>query len=645
MRNSHFLTAGKLFFECVCSENESVPQKTFVQYRCRHGVARIGNPSYGYFQVTSTIAGQQWHAAKVWLTRNWKIRYTANIGVRPVLRPCVWVRPQASVQQEEPSRMASASPALVEQGGANRRADAGVDLRVHGLVNTGTIFANLSPAALTEAALARGEGVLSNKGAFAAYTGTHTGRSPKDRYLVAPPPSQAEMWWGPVNRPMQPEIFERLRARVIRYFEGRETFVNDGWACADPRQRLQVRVISDKAWHALFANCLFLRPSASERAGFQPDFTVFHAGDLEADPARDGTRSGVFIVLNLEKRVILIGGTHYAGEIKKSIFSVLNYLMPHRGVFPMHCSANMGASGDTALFFGLSGTGKTTLSADPGRRLIGDDEHGWSDDGVFNFEGGCYAKTINLTQEHEPQIWNAIRFGCVLENVAIDPATREPDFRDTRYTENTRAAYPVDFIDDCELTGQGGHPRCILFLTCDAFGVLPPVSKLTTDQALYHFLSGYTAKIAGTETGITEPQATFSTCFAAPFLPLHPARYAEMLGQRLTQHRAEVWFLNTGWTSGPFGQGHRIPLKYTRAMVQAILNGDLAGVSLSPDPVFKVLVPQACPGVPQALLNPRSTWKNSADYDAKAAQLADLFRNNFKAYASQVTEAVRAASP
>ncbi|HEV3082014.1 MAG TPA: phosphoenolpyruvate carboxykinase (ATP) [Gemmataceae bacterium] len=526
-----------------------------------------------------------------------------------------------------------------------RSSEPGIDLRALGLRAPGPVHANLAPAALTEAALARHEGFLSRKGAFVAYTGAHTGRSPKDRFIVSTPRSREEIWWGPINRPIDEAAFEHLHAKVLAFLEGRELFVNDGWACADPRYRHQVRVISDLAWHSLFANCLFLRPSAAERTGFQPDLTIIHASDLHADPSRDGTRSDVFIVLNLEKRLVLIGGTHYAGEIKKSVFSVLNYLMPQQGVFPMHCSANIGHGGDTALFFGLSGTGKTTLSADPERRLIGDDEHGWSADGVFNFEGGCYAKTIDLTLEREPQIWNAIRFGCVLENVIIDPVTREPDFADERYTENTRAAYPVDYIDNCELSGRGGHPKNILFLTCDAFGVLPPVSRLTTDQSLYHFLSGYTAKVAGTEAGVTEPKATFSTCFAAPFLPLHPARYAAMLGERLQQHGSQVWLVNTGWTGGPEGEGKRIELQYTRAMVRSILNGDLKKVSFAPDPVFKVLVPTTCPGVPPQLLQARSTWRNQADYDAKARQLAELFRNNFANYASEVSEAVRMAGP
>jgi phosphoenolpyruvate carboxykinase (ATP) len=416
-------------------------------------------------------------------------------------------------------------------------------------------------------------------------------------------------------------------------------------ACADPRHRLNVRVIADKAWHALFARCLLLRPSAEERAGSRPDLTVLCAADMSADPRLDGTRSETFIVLNLERGLVMIGGTHYAGEIKKSVFSYLNYLLPKHGVFPMHCSANLGADGRTALFFGLSGTGKTTLSADPERRLIGDDEHGWSGDGVFNIEGGCYAKCIRLSQEGEPQIWDAIRFGCVLENVVIDPSMRRPDYDDDRYTENTRAAYPVEFIPNCELSGRGGHPDTILFLTCDAFGVLPPLARLTTEQALYHFLSGYTAKIAGTEAGVTDPEATFSTCFAAPFLPLPPARYAEMLHDKLRHHGSQVWLVNTGWTGGGFGRGRRIRLAHTRSMVRAILSGALKYVPCALDPIFGLQVPQACPDVPAELLRPRDSWPNPADYDAAARRLAGLFHANFKNHAGQVSEPVRAAGP
>jgi phosphoenolpyruvate carboxykinase (ATP) len=372
---------------------------------------------------------------------------------------------------------------------------------------------------------------------------------------------------------------------------------------------------------------------------------VLCASGMRADPATDGTRSEVFIVLHLDRRLVLIGGTEYAGEIKKGIFSFLNYLLPQRGVFPMHCSANVGAGGDTALFFGLSGTGKTTLSADPARRLIGDDEHGWSDDGVFNIEGGCYAKTIRLSYAGEPQIWEAIRFGSVLENVVVDPLTRRADFDDESLTENTRAAYPVHFIPGAEPSSRGGHPRRVLFLTCDAFGVMPPLAKLTPEQAMYHFLSGYTAKVAGTEKGVTEPEATFSTCFAAPFLPLHPARYAELLREKLTAHSAEVWLLNTGWSGGPYGVGSRIPLPETRAMVRAVLDGALEHVPLSADPVFGVRVPHSVPGVPARLLRPRETWSDPAAYDARAKRLAGLFRSNFEAYAAQVSDAVRRAAP
>jgi phosphoenolpyruvate carboxykinase (ATP) len=521
----------------------------------------------------------------------------------------------------------------------------GLDLRAHGLVNPGVVHANLAPAALVEHALARGEGHLTKKGALAAYTGSRTGRSPQDRFLIPEPNREKDIWWGPVNRKLDPAVYDRLFAKAQAYLQGRDLFVFDGWACADPRYRLNVRVIAEEAWHALFVQCLLLRPSAAERAGFQPQLTILDVGGLHADPATDGTRSEVFVILNLQRNMVLVSGSRYAGEIKKAIFSVLNYRLPQQGVFPMHCSANIGLRGDTALFFGLSGTGKTTLSADPERRLIGDDEHGWSDEGVFNIEGGCYAKTIRLSREGEPQIWRAIRFGSVLENVVVDPVTRRPDFDDQRYTENTRAAYPVDFIDNCELSGRGGHPRNLLFLTCDAFGVLPPLARLMPEQAMYHFLSGYTAKVAGTEAGVIEPQATFSTCFAAPFLPLHPARYAEMLQERLRRHAAEVWLVNTGWSGGPPGQGGRIKLAYTRAMVRAILDGSLAGVPLSRDPVFGLLVPQSCPGVPPELLRPRDLWQNPSAYDGQARQLATLFQANFKAYASHVSEAVRRAGP
>jgi phosphoenolpyruvate carboxykinase (ATP) len=521
----------------------------------------------------------------------------------------------------------------------------GIDLRPHGIYNPGRVVANASPAVLIEEALVRGEGVLSDRGAFVAETGSRTGRSPRDRFVVSEAGTQSQIWWGNVNRPIEEPVFDRLLTRVQAYLQGRDLFVCDTWACADPRHRLRVRVIGELAWHTLFARCLLLRPGLNDLSHFSPDLTIYAAPLLHADPASDGTKSEAFILLHLSRGIVVVGGTRYAGEIKKSVFSYLNYLLPQRGVFPMHCSANIGPGDDTALFFGLSGTGKTTLSADPSRRLIGDDEHGWSDDGVFNIEGGCYAKCIRLRAESEPQIFNAIRFGSVLENVVLDPLTRVPNFDDGSLTENTRAAYPVDLIDQIEPSGQGGQPRNVVFLTCDAFGVLPPLSRLTPEQALYHFLSGYTAKVAGTEAGVVEPEATFSTCFAAPFLPLYPAQYAAMLHDKLTTHRAPVWLINTGWTGGAYGEGKRIKLALTRAMVHAALDGSLNNVTFSPDPIFNVEVPAACPGVPPELLQPRRSWGNQQAYDEKARTLAGLFRDNFKNYSDQVTEAVREAGP
>jgi phosphoenolpyruvate carboxykinase (ATP) len=554
-----------------------------------------------------------------------------------------------------------------------------LDLSRHGIQHPGTVHYQLAPAAWVELALARGEGMLAANGAFVAYTGTHTGRSPKDRYVVAER-SSADIWWGAVNRPMEPPVFEHLLHRTSAYLQGRDLFVCDAWACADLDHRLPVRVIADKAWHALFAQSLlregeprvapgpspspleesrdgganstsFSHPSSQMERTINADssdstrLTIICASGMHADPAIDGTRSDTFIVLHLERRLVLIGGTEYAGEIKKAVFSVLNYLLPYRGVFPMHCSANLGSSGETALFFGLSGTGKTTLSADPERRLIGDDEHAWSDTGVFNIEGGCYAKMIRLSRDCEPQIWNAIRFGSVLENVVLDPETRQPDYDDERFTENTRAAYPLAFIEGAEPSSRGGHPRTILFLTCDTFGVLPPVSRLTPEQTLYQFLSGYTAKVAGTEAGVHEPEATFSTCFAAPFLPLQPARYVELLAERLRAHGSQVWLVNTGWTGGPYGRGQRIPLGYTRAMVRAILNGTLDRVPTAPDPYFGLLAPESCPDVPSELLRPYAACPDRTDYETRARHLGSLFRKNFETYASQVAESVRQAGP
>jgi phosphoenolpyruvate carboxykinase (ATP) len=541
-----------------------------------------------------------------------------------------------------------AAPSFADSLATNASAQEDFELRVPGLINTGRIHANLGRAALAEQAVLRGEGMLTDTGALVASTGARTGRSPRDRYVIPEPGRKDDIWWGASNQPIDPAVFQRLLDKTLAYLQGRDLFVTDAWACADPRYRLSVRLVAEKAWHALFIHSLLLRPTREELAALAngtPQLTIINACGMYADPASDGTRSEVFVILNLERRLVLIGGTQYAGEIKKSVFSMLNYLLPQQGVFPMHCSANIGAAGDTALFFGLSGTGKTTLSADPERHLIGDDEHGWSERGVFNIEGGCYAKTIRLSREGEPQIWNAIRFGSVLENVVVNPRTRRPDYDDDRYTENTRAAYPVEFIDNCELSGRGGHPANVVFLTCDAFGVLPPLSRLTPEQALYHFLSGYTAKVAGTETGVTEPQETFSTCFAAPFLPLHPTRYADLLHQKLRTHQSQVWLVNTGWTGGPYRQGTRMKLAHTRALVRAAIGGHLAKTPFSPDPVFGVLVPESCPGVPSELLRPRNTWRNPAEYDAQARRLAGLFQSNFAKYASHASEAVRQAGP
>ena len=492
---------------------------------------------------------------------------------------------------------------------------------------------NLAPARLVEIALERREGILSSTGALVVQTGTRTGRSPQDRYIVAEPDRTPEIWWGPINQPMSPDRFAGLWQRACEYARDRQLFIFDGFAGADPRYRLPVRVITEAAWHSLFAHTLFRRPLVEELDAFQPGFTVINLCGFQADPERDGTRSEACIAIDFNRRRILIVGTAYAGETKKSIFTVMNYLLPSQGVLPMHCSANIGPSGDTALFFGLSGTGKTTLSADSDRRLIGDDEHGWSEHGVFNFEGGCYAKTIRLSRESEPLIWNAIRFGSVLENVVVDSRTREARFDDASITENTRGTYPVEHIDNCEMSGQGGHPANVLFLTCDAFGVLPPISRLDHDQAAHHFLLGYTAKVAGTEAGVKEPVATFSACFGAPFLPLHPRTYASMLQQRLRRHGANVWLVNTGWIGGKAGEADRIPLRYTRAMVRAALTGRLANVEYARDPVFGLSVPQECPDVPKELLMPRHAWKDPERYDVQARQLARLFDENAKALA------------
>ena len=524
--------------------------------------------------------------------------------------------------------------------------DEDVPLDRHGLNPDGRVHRNLSPARLYEESLARDDGRLVHMGALAVVTAPHTGRSPNDRFVVRDGKTESVVDWGKVNVPMTPEHYAALREDVVAHLNGRDLFVHDARAGSDETHGINVRVISEGPWYALFAYNMFLRLDERELSDFEPRFTVLHAPGVKADPARHGSRTETAIVVNFTAREVLVAGTRYAGEIKKSIFSVLNHMLPDAGVFPMHCSANIGSDGDVALFFGLSGTGKTTLSADAERGLIGDDEHGWSENGVFNFEGGCYAKTIRLSPEGEPEIYQATQmFGTILENVVLDERTREIDFDDTSITENTRASYPIHYIPNAVEPSRGGHPSNVVFLTADAFGVLPPISRLTPEQAMYHFLSGYTAKVAGTERGVTEPAATFSACFGAPFLPRHPGVYAKMLGEKLREHGARVWLVNTGWSGGGYGVGKRMKLGYTRAMVTAALRGDLDGAEFAPDPVFGIDVPTAVPGVPSEVLRPRDTWADHDAYDAAAAKLAKMFRDNFERFASQVADAVKAAGP
>ncbi|MBZ5556809.1 MAG: phosphoenolpyruvate carboxykinase [Acidobacteriia bacterium] len=514
-------------------------------------------------------------------------------------------------------------------------------------IRTDRVRWNLSVAALYEEAVRRNEGEIAAEGPLACRTGQHTGRSPNDKFVVREPSSEAHVAWGNVNRPMTEAHFDVLRTDLLNALAGRELFVQDCYAGADATYRLPVRVITEYAWHSLFARHMFIDdPEAPSESTHVPEFTVISIPSFTADPARHGTNGDTVIAVHFGKKLVLIGGTSYAGEIKKSIFTILNYLLPLKGVLPMHCSANIGTGGDTALFFGLSGTGKTTLSSDPDRLLIGDDEHGWSDRGVFNFEGGCYAKTIRLSAEAEPQIYATTRrFGTVLENVVVDPDTRALNLDDDCLTENTRAAYPISFIDNAVPSGQGGHPRNIVMLTADAFGVLPPIARLAPAAAMYHFLSGYTAKVAGTEKGLTEPKATFSTCFGAPFLPLPPSRYARMLGEKIARHGARVWLVNTGWTGGPHGVGSRMKIAHTRAMIRAAVSGTLDAVAYEKDPIFNLDIPRSCPEVPAGVLTPRSTWANGADYDRQARQLARMFAENFKAFEGGVTAEVLAAGP
>jgi phosphoenolpyruvate carboxykinase (ATP) len=515
-------------------------------------------------------------------------------------------------------------------------------LEQHGIHNINIAYWNLGPSQLMEHAVQRREGTFSAEGALVVRTGQFTGRSPKDKFVVRDEVTDRTVQWGAVNQPMTEANFDRLYAKMLTFWQGHDVYVQDCSVGADPEYSVPLRVVTQLAWHNLFARQLFIR--SAEPENHRPDFTILFAPDFQASPSEDGTNSETCIVINFKKRVVLICGTSYAGEMKKSAFTIMNYLLPERGVFPMHCSANIGKKGDTALFFGLSGTGKTTLSADPHRRLIGDDEHGWSDSGVFNFEGGCYAKCIRLSRQNEPQIWNAIRYGTVLENVAMDAESRLLDFDSEEVTENTRAAYPLSFIEEAVIPSVGGHPTNVFFLTADAFGVLPPISHLTPEQAMYHFLSGYTAKVAGTERGLgSEPQATFSACFGSPFLPRPEATYASLLGDKLRRYQASCWLVNTGWVGGPYGVGNRMSLPHTRAILEAALNGDLNNVPMTPHPVFKVAVPQSCPGVPPQFLDARGMWANKNAYDKAAADLSARFNKNFAKFRNVGLEIMEAA--
>ncbi|MFQ5709542.1 MAG: phosphoenolpyruvate carboxykinase [bacterium] len=527
------------------------------------------------------------------------------------------------------------------------------DLESHGIKNINNAYWNLSTSALYEHAIRRREGLVAHLGPLVVRTGHHTGRSPNDKFIVQEPTSEKNIWWGQVNRPFEPKKFEQLHRHLLAYLQGKDIFIQDCLAGADEKYQLKVRVITETAWHNIFVKNLFIEAPREQLGSIGPDFTIINLPRFHAVPEIDGTNSEVFIMVNFRQKLILIGGTSYAGEIKKSVFTILNYLLPldahDRGkqVLSMHCSANVGDGGDVALFFGLSGTGKTTLSADPTRQLIGDDEHGWSDRGVFNFEGGCYAKVIRLSKDAEPEIYACTRkFGTILENVAIDPHTRRLDLDDASLTENTRAAYPISYIDNAVLSGMAGHPRNILMLTADAFGVMPPVAKLTQTQAMYHFLSGYTAKVAGTEKGLgKEPQATFSTCFGAPFMALHPTVYSEMLGEKMAKHQVNCWLVNTGWSGGPYGVGQRMKIAYTRAMVAAALNGSLAKIPTKEDPIFGVHIPVSCPEVPTEVLTPKNTWQDKASYDKYAKKLAEMFKKNFEQFAGHVGEEVKKAGP
>lgn len=516
-----------------------------------------------------------------------------------------------------------------------------------GLKNVADAYWNLTPAELVEESIIRGEGVLSDNGALAVDTGKFTGRSPKDKFIVCDERTEKAVWWGDINIKFSPEKFDRLYERVCAYLQGKTIYVRDSYSCADPAYRLNIRVVTESPWQNLFANNLFLRPTREEILNsVKAEWTILSAPGFLADPEVDGTRQSNFAVINFTKKIILIGGTGYTGEIKKGIFSVLNFVLPNdKNVLSMHCSANIGKNGDSAIFFGLSGTGKTTLSADPDRGLIGDDEHGWAENSVFNFEGGCYAKCVNLSKEKEPQIFNAIKFGSLIENIEFYDGTTTVDYDNISKTENTRAAYPIDHIDNAVEPSVGNSPKNIFFLTCDAFGVLPPISKLNSGQAMYHFISGYTAKVAGTEMGVTEPTTTFSACFGKAFLPLHPTKYAELLGERMKKNKVNVWLVNTGWSGGSYGVGARMKLSFTRAMITAALNGELEKVEFDKMPVFSLAMPKTCPGVPNEILNPRNTWADKSEYDAKTNTLAASFVKNFAQYAEYANEEILNASP
>ena len=513
-------------------------------------------------------------------------------------------------------------------------------------IKSATVHWNLPPSTLYEEVVKNGEGVITDRGSLLVDTSAFTGRAPKDKFLVEDEMTKDTIWWGPINQPITPEKFDELHSEFIRYLYDKKLYVRDGYAGADPDHRLKCRFINTCAWHNLFCYNMFIRPTQEELENFDPDFTVICAPEYKVDPIRYGIRQSNFTLLNLKKRMLLIGGSGYAGEIKKGIFTVMNYFLPQeKNVLSMHCSANIGKNNDTAIFFGLSGTGKTTLSADSGRGLIGDDEHGWTDDGIFNFEGGCYAKTVDLSKDKEPQIWNAIKFGAVEENSRFHPNSKLVNYEDTRVTENIRASYPIYHIDNAVEPSLGPVPSNIFFLTADAFGVLPPISKLEPGQAMFHFISGYTAKVAGTEVGITDPVTTFSACFGAAFLPLHPTKYAEMLGEKMKKHKVNVWLVNTGWTGGPYGVGHRMKLSYTRAMISAALEGKLNDVEFENHEIFGVHIPKSCPEVPSEILNPKNTWDDKAAYDEKANKLAQSFNKNFEKYKSYASEEILAGAP